>query len=52
MKKYRITIMTAFGSLTFDDIEAENEDEAFNIACEQAIKNIENYAKVDEIYEH
>ena len=51
MKKYRITIRTYFGSFDIDDIEAENEDEAFEKACEEAAKEIENFAKLDEVYE-
>ena len=52
MKKYKITIRTYFGSFEIDDIEAENEDEAFDKACEEAAKEIENYAKLDEVYEY
>jgi len=52
MKKYRITIRTYFGSFDIDDIEAENEDEAFEKACEEAAKEIENFAKLDEVYEY
>lgn len=52
MKKYRITIRTYFGSFEIDDIEAENEDEAFDKACEEAVKEIENFAKLDEVYEY
>jgi hypothetical protein len=52
MKKYRITIRTYFGSFEIDNIEAKDEDEAFDKACEEAAKEIENYAKLDEVYEY
>ena len=52
MKKYRITIRTYFGSFEIDDVEAENGDEAFDKACDEAAKEIENYAKLDEVYEY
>ena len=51
MKKYRITIRTYFGSFEIDDIEAENEDNAFEKACEEAKKEID-CAKLDEVYEY
>ena len=51
MKKYRITIRTYFGSFEIDDIEAQDEDEAFDKACEEAKKEID-CAKLDEVYEY
>ena len=50
-KKYRITIRTYFGSFEIDDIEAKDEDEAFDRACEEAKKEID-CAKLDEVYEY
>lgn len=52
MKKYRVTIKTSFGSFDIDDVEAENQDEAFDKACKQAAEEIENFGKLDEVYEY
>ena len=51
MKKYRITIRTYFGTFEIDDIEAQDEDEAFDKAWEEAKKEID-CAKLDEVYEY
>ena len=47
-----ITIRTQYGSLVIDDIEAKDGCEAFDLACVAAMRDIENYAKVDEVYEY
>ena len=52
MGKYRVVIKCYFGIIEIDDIEADNEEEAFNNACKEAVKEIDNYAKLDEIYEY
>jgi len=52
LKKYRISIRTCFGSFEIDDIEAYDEEEAFKKATDEAIKEIENFAKLDEVYEY
>ena len=48
-KKYQITLRTIYGSLTIDDIEAENEDEAIAIAEKKAQDELD-CAKIDEVY--
>jgi len=48
-KKYQITLITIYGSLTIDDIEAKTEDEAIKIA-EQKAQDELDCAKIDEVY--
>ena len=48
MKNYRIVIRTDYGTLEVNDIIATDEEEALKIACEKAVEEIENYAKLDE----
>ncbi len=48
-KKYQITLRTIYGSLTIDDIEAKNEDEAIAIAEKKAQDELD-CAKIDEVH--
>lgn len=48
-KRYQITLRTIYGSLTIDDIEAKNEDDAIKIAKKLAGQELD-CAKVDEVY--
>lgn len=48
-KKYQITLITIYGSLTIDDIEAKTEDEAIKIAEQKAQDELDR-AKIDEVY--
>jgi len=48
-KKYQITLRTIYGSLTIDDIEAQTESEAIEIAEKKAQDELD-CAKIDEVY--
>jgi hypothetical protein len=52
MKSFYITIQTKFGSLTIDDIMANSEEQAFELACELAANEILNSASLAESYEY
>ena len=51
MGRYRIWLRTSFWTFDIDDIEAKDENDAFNKAYEIAIAEI-NCAKLDEVYEY
>jgi phage gp36-like protein len=52
MNTYRITIRTYFGKLEVDDVKAEDEETAFQQALKEACYEIDNYGKLDEVYEY
>jgi|GEM_PF-2823525 len=52
MKRYSVTIRTYYGSITVDEVLAENETQAFSKACELLTIEISNYAKLDSYYEY
>ena len=49
--KYEVTLRTYYGSMTIDDIEADNEDEAVDKAYSLAQDALDAF-KVDEIREY
>ena len=50
MPIYYVKLRTYFGILSVEDVEAANEDEAFDKAVEEAKKELD-CAKLDEIIE-
>lgn len=50
MKSYRVSISTDYGVLTVEDVIAENEDDAFDTACDEIQKSLD-WAKLDSIDE-
>jgi hypothetical protein len=50
--RYNITISTLYGRLTVDNVEADNEEEAFEEACSRASFEVGNHAKMEESHEH
>ena len=50
MPTYRVRLRTYLGILSVEDVEAVNEDEAFDKAVEEAKKELD-CAKIDEITE-
>jgi hypothetical protein len=51
MKKYTVTIMTIYGSLTVDDVYAESGDEAIKEADRMAQEALDT-SKTDQIEEY
>jgi hypothetical protein len=51
MKKYMVTLRTAYGTFTIDDVFSNSEKEAEETAYQMAIESFEDY-KLDEIHEY